>query len=158
MKKYGVNALRFSVALVGLIILLLCIFWLPQMARVSAEQNPEHAYLRYPLLYGLYITTIPFYLGIFHTFKLLNLISKNTAFTVDACKSLGRIQIYTIIEIALYFIGMVFLNLNNVLHPGIFILGLVIIFACFIISVFSSVLKALLTKVVEIKNENDYTI
>lgn len=158
MKKFGINSLRISVSLVALIILLLCIFWLPYMARITAEQNPEMAYLRYPVLYGLLITTIPFYLGIFHTFKLLNLISKNTAFTEDACKSLGKINQYTVIEMILYFIGMIFLGLNNALHPGIFILGLLIMFACFIISVFASVLNALLTKVVEIKNEHDYTI
>ncbi len=158
MNKFGVVSLRISVALVALIILLLCVFWLPYMARISAEQNPEYAYLRYPVLYGLYITTIPFYLGIFHTFKLLNLISKNTAFTEEACESLRYINRYTVIEIILYFIGMVFLAFNKALHPGIFILGVVIMFACFIISVFALVLKALLSKVIEIKNENDYTI
>lgn len=158
MNKFGVNSLRVSVAVVALIILLLCIFWLPYMARISAEQNVELAYLRYPVLFGMYITTIPFYLGIFHTFKLLSLISKNTAFTEKAYKSLAKINRYTIIEIVLYFIGMIFLALSKALHPGVFILGSVIIFACFIISVFASVLKALLTKVIEIKNENDYTI
>lgn len=158
MNKLGVNSLRISVALVALIILLLCIFWLPYMARISAEQNVELAYLRYPVLFGMYITTIPFYLGIFHTFNLLNLISKDTAFTEKAYISLSKINRYTVIEIILYFIGMILLALCKALHPGVFILGLAIMFTCFIISVFASVLKALLKKVIEIKNENDYTI
>lgn len=158
MKKWMVNALKISIALIGVIILILCIFWLPDMARRSAEMNPEYEYLRYPVLLGLYITCIPFYFGVFHTLKLLRLIEGDGAFTEDACKSLGIINLNAIGEIVLYTIGITFLFINNALHPGILLIGITIIFAAFIIAIFASILKGLLMKVVEIKNENDFTI
>lgn len=158
MKKWMVKALKFSILFIGFIILLLCVFWLPNVARYFAEYAPEYAYLRYPALIGLYITGIPFYLGIFHTFKLLNLIEKDGAFTEEACKSLGSISIYALVEIALYIMGIVFLMYNDASQPGIILLGITIIFTAFIIYIFASILKGLLMKVVEIKNENDLTV
>ena len=158
MKKWMIKVLKVSIGLVGLIALLLCVFWLPNVAKYFAENAPEFAYLRYPALIGLYITGIPFYLGIFHTFKLLNLIEIEGAFTEKACNSLNSISRYALAEIVLYIMGMIFLSINNAGQPGIFLLGLVIIFTAFIIYVFASILRGLLMKVVEIKNENDLTI
>lgn len=158
MKRWMLNALRMSVALIGITVLAFLLFWLPNIAKGFAISDPEYAYLRYPLLIGLYVTGIPFYLGIFHTFKLVKLIEKDGAFTGDACKSLRSISIYSMTVIVLYIIGMIFLNINNAAQPGIFLLGVLIIFVAFIISIFASILKGLLMKVVEIKDENDFTI
>lgn len=158
MKKWMLNSLRMSVALIGIIILAFLLFWLPNIAKRFAVSDAEYAYLRYPMLIGLYATAIPFYLGIFHTLKLIKLIESDGAFTEDACRSLGYISIYSMTVIVLYIIGMVFLNVNNAAQPGIFLLGILIIFVAFIISIFAAILKALLTKVVEIKDENDFTI
>ncbi|WP_408629722.1 DUF2975 domain-containing protein [Alkaliphilus flagellatus] len=58
----------------------------------------------------------------------------------------------------LYIIGIFYLSIENALPPGLFLLGLIIILVAFIISIFVAVLKALLIKVVETKNENDFTI
>ncbi|MCR1899644.1 DUF2975 domain-containing protein [Irregularibacter muris] len=158
MQKWEINTLRISIILIGMAILLIFILWLPDIAKFSAVEYPEYAHLRYPILIGLYITGAPFYLGIFHTFKLLKLIERDGAFTEEACKSLGAINLYAIIVILLYISGMIFLLLNNALHPGLFLVGLGIMLVAFIISVFAAILKGLLMKVVEIKNENDYTI
>jgi len=158
MKRWMLNALRMSVALIGIIILGFLLFWLPDIANGFAISDSGYAYLRYLLLAGLYATAIPFYLGIFHTFKLIKLIEKDGAFTEDACKSLGSISIYSMTVIVLYILGMIFLNINNAAQPGIFLLGILIIFVAFIISIFAAILKGLLMKVVEIKDENDFTI
>jgi predicted MFS family arabinose efflux permease len=153
-----VNALKMSIALVGVIVLLLCIFWLPKMAKISAEMFPEVSYLKYPVLFGIYFTCIPFYIGIFHTFKLLKLIDKKNAFTKEACKSLRVIVFSAIGVIVFYTAGIIYLNKEAALPPGLGLVGIAIIFASFVIAVFASVLKELLMKVIEIKNENDLTI
>ncbi|QUH19253.1 DUF2975 domain-containing protein [Alkaliphilus sp. B6464] len=158
MKRWMLNVLRMYITFIGIVILLLCIFWLPDMARISAELNPEVAYLKYPILIGIYLTCIPFYLAIFKTFKLVKLIGKDGAFTEDACKSLRVITLCAISVIVLYIIGIFYLSIENALPPGLFLLGLIIILVASIISIFAAVLKALLIKVVEIKNENDFTI
>ncbi|WP_130806194.1 DUF2975 domain-containing protein [Senegalia massiliensis] len=158
MKTWMVNAFKVSIILIGVAVLLLFIFWLPNVSRRLAISNPEYAYLRYPLLFGLYITGIPFYMGIFHTFKLLKLIQGNSAFTKNACKSLGAIKIYAILVIAIYIIGMILISINNAIQFEVLVFGILIMFASFIIAIFSAILKELLRKAVEIKDENDFTI
>lgn len=158
MSKWLISTLKASLVIVSIIILMLCIFWLPYMARSTVELFPEVSYLKYPILFGIYLTCIPFYIGIFQTFKLLRLIEKEDAFTDDASKSLRVITLSSICVIVLYIMGIVYLDIENALPPGLVLLGLTIIFAAFIIAVFSATLKALLIKVIKIKNENDLTI
>ena len=151
-------SLKISVVLIGVGVLGLLIFWLPNIAKDFAISDHEYAYLRYPLLIGIYGTAIPFYIGVYHSFNLMNLIEKDGAFTEKACKSLGAISISSVLVMAIYIIEIVFLNINRGLHPGIFLFGVLVIFFTFIISIFASILKGLLMKVVEIKDENDFTI
>ncbi|WP_346889682.1 hypothetical protein [Clostridium sp. UBA1056] len=46
------------------------LFWLPSMAKLSVEFSLEVAYLKYPVLLGIYLTCI------LHTLKVLRLIGK----------------------------------------------------------------------------------
>src|SRR5699024_12426137 len=128
------------------------------MARISVETFPEVAYLKYPILLGIYFTCVPFYIGIFHTFKLLKLVDKENAFTEDACKSLRIISFSTMAVIVFYFAGIIYLNREDALPPGLALIGIAIIFASFVIAIFASVLRGLLMRDIEIKNENDLTI
>ena len=114
--------------------------------------------MKLPLLLGIYATGIPFFIAIYNTFKLLNFIEKDAAFTMNATNCLDVITKCAISEIALYFGGIVYLDVNDAMQPDIVLLGLVIIFVAFIIGIFAEILKELLIKVVEIKNENELTI
>ena len=53
---------------------------------------------------------------------------------------------------------MILLVIQNALHPGIAIIGFVIIFATLVIAFFAAVLQQLLKSALEIKAENDLTI
>ena len=158
MKKWMLNLLKISLVVIGFVILMLSIFWLPSVANTLAEQNPEYAYLKYPLLFGIYLTCIPFYIGVYNGFVILRLIEKDKAFTEYTNKSLTYIFYSSIAIILLYVIGMVYLIFNNALHPSLFLLGVSIIFMSFTIASAAGVIKALLIKVIEIKNEHDLTI
>ena len=58
----------------------------------------------------------------------------------------------------LYVVGSIGLLLLNVLHPGIFLTGIAIIFTSLVIAVFAAVLQALFKSALEIKEENELTI
>lgn len=158
MKSWKVNILRMSVILISIIILCLCIFWLPNVANYFEEIAPEFYYMKLPLLLGIYFTGIPFFIAVFHVFKLLKLIEKDKTFTMNSIQSLGIISKCSIAEIILYFIGIIYLYVNEAMQPGIVLLGLLIMFVAFIIYVFIEILKELLLKAVEIKTENELTI
>ena len=150
--------LKLAVFIIGFVSLLLCVFWLPWLAERTAEMNPEVAHLRYPVLVGIYLTAIPFYLALYRALKLLNYIDTKNAFSELAVNTLRHIKNYAFVIAGLYVVGMFFLGFEKALHPGIGLLGLAIIFASVIIAFFAAVLQELLRSALEIKSENDLTV
>jgi hypothetical protein len=152
--------LKFVVVLMGLPVLALCIFVLPEIAEFFAELNPEFAYLQYPFLIGLYVTAIVFFSALYQTLKLLNYMDKNQAFSELSVKSLKNIKYFAITIGALYvvFMPLIFLMGEKDDAPGIVLIGLVIIFGCMVVAVFAAVLQKLLKNAIDIKSENDLTV
>ena len=153
-----VTFLKVNIFIMGIIILALCLFWLPGLAKDSAEMNPEFAHLRLPVLVGLYFTAIPFFLAMYQAFKLLIFIESEIAFSELAVITLGHIKNCAITIIILYLIGIFLLLSQNALHPGIAIIGFVIIFTTLVISLFTAVLQQLLTSALKLITENELTV
>jgi len=147
-----------AIFIIGLTIFLFCVLWLPKLAGDAAVMNPEFAYLKFPVLIGIYITAIPFYLALYQALRILNYIKGGEAFSEFPLISLGRIKNCATAIIILYVIGMVLLAGQNALHPGIAILGIVIIFATTVVAVFAVILQELLKSAIDIKIENDLTV
>ncbi|WP_416150343.1 DUF2975 domain-containing protein [Salipaludibacillus sp. HK11] len=158
MKPGSTLFLKIAVILIGITILSLCIFWLPWIASVSTEAAPEFAYLQYPVLIGLYVTSIPFFFALYQALKLLDCIKNNATFSELSVKGLMNIKYCAIVISILYVLGSLFLLLQNALHPGIAIIGMTITFASVVIAVFTAVLQRLLENAITIKSENDLTV
>lgn len=158
MKKDRILFLKSVVVVIGLIVLALCVFVLPRVANYFAEIGPEFAYLKYPVLIGIYITTIPFYFALGQAIKLLNLIPENPF--IDASTiALNRIKISAVTIGILYIFGVLFLNTQGgALTPGVGLLGILIAAASFVIAVFASVSQELVGRIIDIKAENDLVI
>ncbi|CAG9621762.1 DUF2975 domain-containing protein [Sutcliffiella rhizosphaerae] len=119
---------------------------------------PEYAFLQYPGLLGLYVTTIPFFIALYQASTLLNFIENHNAFSESAVIPLNNIKKCAILISNMYVIGCIFLLLQNALHPGIGIIALIIIFSCSLLAVFTAVLKKLLTNAIVLKAENESTV
>lgn len=158
MKREKTTFLKISVVTIGIVVLVLCIFLLPWLAENTAKQNPSYAYLRYPILIGIYITTIPFFIALYQSLKLLDHIATKSAFSGVTVGALTNIKYCAISIIALYALGLIGLGVINVLHPSIAIIGVIIIFASWTIALFAAVLQELLANIIEIKSENDLTV
>lgn len=158
MKQGTTIFLKIAVFLIGITVLVLCIFWLPWLANDTAEMFSEFAYLQYPVLIGLYVTAIPFFLALYQALKLLNYIENNNAFSELSVKVLKYIKYCAITISILYVIGTIFFMSQNALHPGIAIIGFTIIFTSIVIAVFTEVLQKLLKNALDIKSENDLTV
>ena len=158
MNRGTITLLKSGIYLIGIVLLVLCIFWLPWLAGEASIMNPEYAYLRYPVLIGLYVTAIPFFLALYQALKLLDYIKTKNAFSDLAVGKLNHIKHYAIIITLFYISGGFGLFLQSALHPGIAIIGIVIIFASLTISLFAALLQELLRNALEIKSENDLMI
>ena len=160
MKRGTTLILKIAVILIGIPVLALCIFLVPQIGDFAAELYPDQAYIKYLVLIDLYATAIPFYFALYQTFKLLDYIDKNNAFSGLSVRVLKNIKYCAIAISILYVIGMplFFLMADMDDAPGIILIGLVMIFASLVIAVFAAVLQRLLQEAIDIKSENDLTV
>lgn len=158
MNKRLIILLEVSLIIISIVILALSIFFLPYAANKSAENFPEVAHLQYPILIGIYLTCIPFYMSIYQSFRIIGFVKKGNLFAEHTCKSLRIITLSAVSIIMFYVIGMIYLNLEQALQPTLMLLGLIIMFTSLVIAGFAEVLKTQLIKVVDVKNENDLTI
>jgi hypothetical protein len=152
--------LKLAVVLMGLPVLALCIFVLPEIAEFFAELNPTLDFLQYPFLMGLYVAAAVFYAALYQTLKLLSYIDKDQAFSDLSVVALKKIKNCAIIIGALFvvFMPLIYLMAEVDDAPGMILIGMGIIFGCMVIAVFAAVLQKLLKNAIDIKSENDLTV
>ncbi|ADP32664.1 DUF2975 domain-containing protein [Bacillus atrophaeus] len=160
MKRGTTLFLKIAVFLIGIPVLALCIFLVPEIANFAAELYPDIVYIKYLVLINLYASAIPFYFALYQAFKLLSYIDKNKAFSELSVKALKNIKYCAITISILFVMGMplFYLMAEKDDAPGIILIGLVVIFASMVIAVFAAVLQKLLKEAIDIKSENDLTV
>ena len=158
MKRGSTLFLRIAVILMGIPVLALCIFGVYQLANNPA--NPDYAHMLYPILIGMYVSAIPFFIALYQAFKLLSYIDKNQSFSELSVTALKNIKFCAITISGLYVVILpfVFLVANLDDAPGLVIVGMVPVFASMVIAVFAAVLQKLLQEAIHIKSENDLTV
>ncbi|WP_099158232.1 DUF2975 domain-containing protein [Virgibacillus ndiopensis] len=160
MKRGTTLFLKIAVIFIGIPILALCIFVVPEIANFASEILPKITYIKYFVLVYLYATAIPFYFALYQAFKLLSYIDKNKAFSELSVRALKNIK-YCAITISIFhvvFMPLLYLMAEIDDAPGIIVIGMVIIFASMVIAVFAAVLQKLLKDAIDIKSENDLTV
>lgn len=160
MKQGSTLFLKTAVILMGIPVLAMCIFLVPKIGTFAAELYPDIAYIKYLVFINLYATVIPYYFALYQTFKLLNYIDKNNAFSELSVKALKNIKYSALAISVLYVLGMplFYLVAERDDAPGIIIIGMIMIFASMVIAVFAAVLQRLLKDAIDIKSENDLTV
>ncbi len=160
LKLGSTNFLRFVIFVLGLGVLALCIFALPNIWRGGSAEFPTASKALLLIVIGMYATAIPFFVGLWQTLKLLKYIDKNTAFSDLSVKALKNIK-YCAMVIAGFYIGFVPLLLPIAEAddaPGLMLIGAAIACAPIVVAVFAAVLQKLLQNAIDIKSENDLTV
>jgi hypothetical protein len=158
MKHGSTLFLKIALFLIGSPVLALCIFglvWLP-----NNPANPEYAYMLYPIVIGMYVAAIPFFVALYQAFKLLSYIDNNQAFSELSVKALKNIKFcaITISGLFVVILPFIFLVADQDDAPGLIIIGMVPIFGSMVIAVFAAVLQRLLQEAIDIKSENDLIV
>ncbi|MEC5269402.1 DUF2975 domain-containing protein [Heyndrickxia coagulans] len=160
MKRGSTLFLRLAVILIGIPILALCIFVVPEIGKLAARLVPDFAFMEFLVLLVMYGVALPFYFALYQAFILLGLIDKNTAFSANSVTALKKIKSCAAAIGLLYLAGspLFYLMADRDDAPGILAICFFIIFASAVITVFAAVLERLLQEAIEIKNENDLTV
>lgn len=150
--------LKIAIFIIGLPVFTLSILGLPWLA--NNPVNPEYAHGLYPILIGMYLSTIPFYIALYKAFRLLSYIDQNIAFSELSVKALKDIKYCAITIMTLYVImtPFFFIVAEKDDAPGLIIFGMIPIFVSMVIAVFAAVLQKLLKNAIDIKSENDLTV
>ena len=146
--------MRAVVLILGAAVLALCVFVLPAVIGEISMDGYD------PILLGMYVPAIPFFIALYQAWKLLSYIDKNKAFSDLSVKALKNIKYCAITISALYAAGIpyIFYVADKDDAPGVAAMGLVIIFASVVIAAFAALLQKLLQNAIEIKSENDLTV
>jgi hypothetical protein len=149
MKKSSTLFLRAVIVLIGLIALALCVIVLPRLIGTFDLGGYD------PILLGMYLPAIPFFIALYQTLKLLSFIDNNQAFSDSSVKSLKYIKYCAVAISSLYVAGMpyIFYVADKDDAPGVVAIALVIIFASFTVGVFAAVLQRLLQDALAIKSK-----
>ncbi|HZG70265.1 MAG TPA: DUF2975 domain-containing protein [Chondromyces sp.] len=163
MKRGSTLFLRTAVIFIGIPVLALCIFLLPQIANVAIEEakkGAELAYVVFGILIIMYVSAIPFYFALYQALRLLSYIDKNEAFSELSVRALKKIKNCAITISGFYVaaLPLVYVIAEWDDAPGLILIGMVIIGASMVIAVFAAVLQRLLQEAIHIKSENDLTV
>jgi hypothetical protein len=152
--------LKLSVIVLALPILAACIFLLPFLWRNATESGGWIANSMRPILVGMYVAAVPYFMALFKTFTLLGLIDRNEAFSYGAVKVLRVIK-YCALTITVIYTALLpffywFAERDD--SPGFLVIGFVFVFAAFVIAVFAELLQKLLKRAIDMKQEIDLTV
>lgn len=160
MKRGSTHFLRAVVFAMGAAALFLAYLILPTLYTGWNEAYPDATQLRYPMLISLAATTIPFFIALYQTLKLLRYVDNNEAFSELSVQALKRIKYCAAAFSVLYAVCTpIFYYMAQAEDaPGLMLIGLVMTFAPMVIAVFAAVLEKLLQSAIDIKSENDLTV
>lgn len=159
LKRSSTTFLKVIIFLVGIAVLALCIFLVPEMANFAANLYPNIAPMNYLVFIVMYGAAVPFYVALYQAFNLLQYIDENTAFSELSVKALKNIKRCAITISGLYVLSLpLFHFIAKKMDPPIGLVGLIIVFASLVIAVFAAILQRLLQEAINIKSENDLTV
>jgi len=158
MKRGTTLFLKLAVILIGIPVLALGIWGVFDLTKNPV--NPDYAHILYPIVIGIYVSAIPFYMALYQALRILGYIDKNEAFSEVSIKALSRIKKDAIVISIVYVLMIPFIFLLAQIEdaPGLILFGMVPIFASIVIAVFAAVLQRLLQQAIDIKSENDLTV
>jgi hypothetical protein len=107
MKQGSTLFLKIVISIIGIAALAVCMFGLPEIVgQEAAKQGPERAYLPHLFLVCAYILSIPFFVGLYQAFKLLNYVDGNKTFSESSAGALKLIKCSAITISALMVAGI----------------------------------------------------
>lgn len=159
MKQYSTLILRAAIFIAGAIVLAICggAAW----QAIKLDSSAASVILAYVFLAGSCLASVPCFIALYQSYKLLGYIDTNRAFSELSVKALRIIMHSALTEFFICTLGglpFFYILAEKEDAPGLVLIGAAIAGIAFIIFVFASVLSRLLQEAIVMKSENDLTI
>ena len=131
----------------------------PHFEGRNAQATVFAIYFKDPFLAYAYIGSIPFFVGLYHAFKVLGDAGRNTEFSPSTVRSVRTIKYCAIALIGFVAGAEVFImsHESDDRAGGVF-MGVLIGFASIVVATAMAVLERALQNAVDMKSENDLTV
>jgi hypothetical protein len=150
--------LRAVLVLIGIGALAL-LLWEPHIEGRNAHATLFEIYFKDPFLAYAYVASIPFFVGLYHAFRVLGYAGRNKEFSLAAVRSLRIIKYCAMALVGFVAGGEVFILSNHSDdHAGGVFMGVLIAFASIVVATMMAILERTLQNAVDMKSENDLTV
>lgn len=157
-KNNYVKFLRAVLVILGVGILGFAVFYLPYFAELAAAYYEDLAFLKTPILIFVYISAVPFYIALFQGYKICNTIVNNNPFSTGNLKSFKIASFSALAVSVMYFAGTGVFAILKVERPILYIVFVLIGVCALVFTLLCEVLNQLLSKAIELREENDLTV
>ncbi len=160
-KKGSTLLLRTALVFMGLIVLVLAVFALPSLYKGALVEFPYAPKVVLGIVIVLYAVTVPYFLVLLQSWKLLVLIDQGIGFSKFSVTAFRNIKYASLIGgllLMLGFVPLLYPIAEKDDAPGLLVYGFA--FACvpFVVSVFAAVMEKLFQNAVDMKSETELTI
>lgn len=158
MKKGSTIFLKFVIFLIA-IVGLIALITFPQIEGRAVNLSLVSIYSD-PFIMYIYVASIPFFVALFQSFKLLGYVDKNKIFSLAAVKAVKNIKYCALSIVGFLVMALLYIRFiaagDDAAGPTM--VGMVFIFASVVIASAAAVFQKLLQNAVDIKSENDLTV
>src|SRR6266550_4242341 len=160
MKRGSTIFLQVVIALLGVGVLAL-LLWEPHLEGRNVNATQFEIYFKDPFLAYIYLAFVPFFVGLYQAFKILEYARRNEMFSERSVRAL-RIIKYCALTTAIFILGaeayiFIFVRGTDDVAGGV-MMGVFIIFVSAIIATAAAVFERILQNSVAIKSGNDLTL
>lgn len=92
MMKFLTTFLKLGLIVLGGIVALGCLFTFPALFRKLGMIYPQFVFERFLFMASLYVSAVPFYTAEFNAYRILNMINRKKAFSIEAINAMTRIK------------------------------------------------------------------
>lgn len=158
LKRGSTAFLQTVIVLIGIGALAL-LLWEPHLEGRNAHATVFEIYFKDPFLAYAYVGSIPFFVALYHGFKVLGYAGRNQVFSPAAVKALRTIKFCAIALIGFVAVGEIFILMNDSEDRagGVF-MGVLITFGSIVMATAAATFERILQNATDLKSENDLTV
>jgi Protein of unknown function (DUF2975) len=135
------------------------LLWEPHLEGRNAHATLFEIYFKDPFLAFVYVGSIPFFVGLYHAFKVLRNAGRDKEFSPSGVRSLRIIKYCAIALVGFVAVGEVIILMSpSDDRAGGVAMGAVIGFASIVVATAMAILERGLQSAVDMKSENDLTV
>ena len=150
--------LQAVIVLIGIGALALML-WEPHLEGRNAHATLFEIYFKDPFLAYAYVASVPFFVALYQTFRVLGYIGQNKAFSRATVKALRTIKFCALAIIGFVAVSVIFMMFadKDDRPAGVF-MRILVAFPSLVIATAAAMFERILQNAVDIKSENDLTV